>query len=301
MKKTQKIAIVFFLIISLAACSKKETAKSGTYLARVDGTTITQAEFDREIQSLPDYARQVFEGPGGKEKFLDEMVKKEVLFQEAGKQGLDKDPEFIKKMEDVRKMALISDLLEKNVMSGVRVTDKEVSDYYDRHKSEFTTAGRTRASHILVKTRAEAERVLQRLEKGEKFGNVAKAVSIDRESAKNGGDIGYFSRGQIVPEFEEAVASMKVGQISGPVKTRFGYHIIKVTDRKPGPVAAFERVKEVIRQKLTGEKQREAFDSYLDNLMKNYKVKINKVALNALKEPGHGAAPEGTTGDKTEE
>jgi peptidyl-prolyl cis-trans isomerase C len=286
----KKIVLAVFLVVSLAACSKKETAQSGTYLARVDGSTITQADFDREIQSLPDYAKQMFEGPGGREKFLGEVIKKEILFQEALKQGLDKSPEFIRKMEDAKKMTLISDLLEKEVMSKVEVTDKDVRDYYDRHQREFTTS-RTRASHILVKTKAEAEEVLERLKKGEKFGEIAKKKSLDRASARNGGDIGYFSRGQIVPEFEEAAASLKIGQISGPVKTRFGYHIIKVTDRKAGPVAEFDRVKEIIRQKLTGEKQKEAFDSYLEALTKKYKVEINKEALKASKDTGRSAAP----------
>ncbi|MEJ2695064.1 MAG: peptidylprolyl isomerase [Candidatus Sulfobium sp.] len=287
----KEILLAVFLVVSIVACSKKEAAKNGPYLAKVDGTPITQADFDREIRSLPDYARQMFEGPGGKEKFLGEVINKEVLYQEALKQGMDKSPEFIRKMEDARKMALISDLLEKEIMSTVKVTDKDVRDYYDRHRNDFTTMNQIRASHILVKTRAEAEKVLERLKKGEKFAEIARKESIDRASAKNGGDIGYFSRGQIVPEFEKAAASLDVGQISGPVKTRFGYHIIKVTDKKTGPVAEFERVKEIIREKLTGQKQKEAFDSYLDGLMKKYKVEVNKEAFAASKDSVKGTAP----------
>lgn len=287
----KRVVLAVFLVVSLVACSKKQTAQGGSYLAKVNGTPITQADFDREIQSLPDYARDMFKGPGGREKFLDEIIKKEILYQEALKQGLDKSREFIRKMEDARKMTLISDLLEKDVMSKVRVTDKDVRDYYDRHQREFTPIKQIRASHILVKTKAEAEKIIQRLKKGEKFADLARKESLDRESAKNGGDIGYFSKGEIVPEFEKAAASLKIGEISGPVKTRFGYHIIKVTDKKFGPVAEFDRVKDIIRQKLTGEKQKEVFDAYVAGLTKRYKVDINKAALAAPGDAGLNAVP----------
>jgi parvulin-like peptidyl-prolyl isomerase len=92
-----------------------------------------------------------------------------------------------------------------------------------------------------------------------------------------------------VPEFEKAAASLKVGELSAPVKTAYGYHIIKVTDRKVGPVLEFDRVKDIIAQKLSGEKQKAAFDSYIEGLRKNYKVEINKDVL-AQAAPGKGNA-----------
>lgn len=287
----KRVLLVVFLVVSLVACSKKQTAHGGPYLATVNGAPITQADFDREIQSLPDYARDMFKGPGGREKFLGEVIKKEILYQEALKQGLDKSQEYIRKMEDAKKMTLIADLLEKDVMSKVQVTDKDVRDYYDRHQREFTPIAQIRASHILVKTEAEAENIIQRLKKGEKFEDLARKESMDRESAKNGGDIGYFARGEIVPEFEKAAASLKIGEISGPVKTRFGYHIIKVTDKKFGPVVEFDRVKDIIQQKLAGEKQKEVFDAYVAGLSKRYKVDINKAALAAPGHSGRNAVP----------
>ena len=118
---------------------------------------------------------------------------------------------------------------------------------------------------------------------------IAKKESLDKASAANGGDIGYFSRGQLVPEFERAAAALKVGEVSAPVKTSYGYHIIKVTDKKAGPVLEFDRVKDIIAQRLSGEKQKAAFDSYIEGLRKNYKVEINKDAL-AQVVPGTGNA-----------
>lgn len=280
----------------LFSCTQKATEKTvqgGPFVAKVGSASITQADFEREMKSLPDYAQQLFEGEAGKEKFLDEIIKKEILYQEALKRGLDKSPDFSRKLEEFKKLTLASQLLEKDVMSKNKVTEQEVKDYYNKHKDDFTTTSQIRASHILVKTEAEANNVLARLKKGEKFEEIAKKESLDTASAKNGGDIGFFARGQLVPEFEKAAASLKVGELSGPVKTPYGYHIIKVTDRKAGPVVEFDRVKDVIFQRLSGERQKEAFDRYIAELRKNYQVEINKDVLSKISlEPKNAEKPQ---------
>jgi parvulin-like peptidyl-prolyl isomerase len=133
-----------------------------------------------------------------------------------------------------------------------------------------------------VKTEEEAKKIEERLKKGEDFTQLAKKYSIDTVSAKNGGDLGFFSRGQMAPEFEAAASRLKPGEISDPIKTQFGYHIIKVTDKKMGQVVEFEKVKNLISQNLVAEKQKEVFDSYIEGLKKSYKVEINKEALSKL-------------------
>jgi peptidyl-prolyl cis-trans isomerase C len=292
----KRFAVSFFLIALLVSCSQKAGQQSqGSFVAKVGNDVITKAEFEQELNSLPDYAKQMFEGDAGREKFLDEVIKKDILYQEALKKGIDKDPDFKSKLEEFKKLTLASMLLEKEIMSKDKVSDQEVKDYYDKHKEEFTTTSQIRASHILVKTEAKANEVLARLKKGEKFEEIARKESLDAKSAANGGDIGYFSRGMLVPEFERAAASLKVGELSAPVKTPYGYHIIKVTDKKAGPVIEFDRVKDVIFQRLSGERQKAAFDNYISELRKNYKVEINKdtraqIAPEAGKtEPGQAA------------
>lgn len=276
MKKT---AIVLILTVALISCSKKGAEQKGPFLAKVGNATITQADYDREFQTLPEYAQQLFTAEQGKEKFLNEIINKEMLHQEALKKGFDKAPDFQKKLEEFKKLTLITELFEKEIMAKAKVSDQELKDYYDKNKEEFTPTTQIKASHILVKTEDEARKVLARLEKGEKFGDIAKAVSTDPGSAKNSGDLGYFSKGQMVPEFEKAAASLKVGDTSVPVKTQFGYHIIKVTDKKKGAVIEFEKIRDMISQKLSGEKQKGAFEQYVAELKKNYKVEINKDAL----------------------
>ncbi len=290
MKKILMSILCASLLFSCTQKAAEKASQQGPVVAKVGSAGITQADFEREMKSLPDYAQQLFEGETGKEKFLDEIIKKEILYQEALKKGLDKSPEFNRKLEEFKKLTLASALLEKEIMSKNKVSEQEVKDYYNKHKEDFTTTSQIRASHILVKTEAEANKVLERLKKGEKFEEIAKKESLDKGSAQNGGDIGYFSRGQMVPEFERAAAGLKVGQLSGPVKTSYGYHIIKVTDRKTGPVVEFDRVKDVIYQRLSGERQKEAFDKYITEIRKNYKIEINKDVL--AKIPSETKKPE---------
>jgi len=267
------------LTAALISCSQKSAEQKGPFLAKVGNATITQADYDKEFKTLPEYAQQLFSDEQGKEKFLNEIVNKEMLYQEALKKGLEKTPEFQKKLDDFKKITLVTELFEKEIMSKANTSDQELKDYYDKHKEEFTPTIQIKASHILVKTEDEAKKVLERIKKGEKFGDIAKAVSIDPGSAKNGGDLGFFSKGQMVPEFEKAAANLNVNDISVPVKTQFGYHIIKVTDKKKGAPIEFDKIRDMISQKLSGEKQKGAFEQYLTELKKNYKVEINKDAL----------------------
>ena len=279
----RKFAILMFIIpllFAFVACAKKGEEK-GPYLAKVGNVKIMQADLEREMKNLPVFAQKMFEGSDGKEKFLGELIKKELLYQDALKKGLDKDAEYLKRVEDFRKITLIGVLLEKEMESKAKVSDQEVKDYYEKHKEDFAV-GRIRASHILVKTEEDARNILERLKKGEDFAKIAKKSSIDPGSAKNGGDLGFFSAGQMVPEFEAVAVKLKQGEISEPLKTKFGYHIIKVTDKKIGKSVEFEKVKNYISQRLSAEKQKGFFDSYIEELKKKYTVEINKEAVSKL-------------------
>jgi len=277
--------LIFIMAVSvlflLHACTQQEGQK-GSYLAKVGKATITQADYERELKSLPEFAQQLFEGPEGKERFLDELIKKELLYQEAQKKGLDKEEEFTQKIEEFKKITLIGYLLEKEVEEKAEVTDQEVKNYYEQNKEDFANITQMRASHILVKTEAEAQKVLERIKQGESFAKIAREKSIDPGSARNGGDLGYFSSGQMVPEFEAAAARMKKGEISPPVKTKFGYHIIQVTDKKVGKTIEFDKVKNLIYQRLSADKQKDIFDSYITKLRNGYKVDVNQEALSQI-------------------
>jgi EpsD family peptidyl-prolyl cis-trans isomerase len=282
MKRFAVFTIIIPLLFVFSACAKKGEQQTGPYLAKVGSVNITQADLDREMKNLPEFAQKFFEGPGGKEKFLDELIKKELIYQEALKKGVDKNPEFLKKVEEFKKITLISQLLEKEIETKAKVTEKDAKDYYDKHKEELASVSQIRASHILVKTETEAIKILESLKKGADFAALAKKSSIDTGTAKNGGDLGYFSAGQMAPEIEQAAIKLKPGEVSGPVKTKLGYDIIKLVDKKMGKPIEFEKIKNAIMQRISSEKQKEVFDSYVENLKKSYKVDINKDAVAKL-------------------
>jgi len=276
MRKTIILLFVVMVSVFFVSCTKKAEQKTGAYVAKVGKTLITEADVEREFKGLPPQIQKVFEGKEGREKFIDELVKKEMLYQEAQKRGFDNSQEFKQKLEDFKKLTLISLLLEKEIEDKAKVSDSDAKSYYDTHKEEFMTNNQIRASHILVKTEEEANSIYNEIKKGSDFAKLAQSRSIDTGSAKNGGDLGYFSRGQMVPDFEQAAFKLKVGEISKPVKTQYGYHIIKVTEKKEGKPIEFEKIKELVIQKLTAEKQKEVFDSYIEGLKKKYDVEIKK-------------------------
>jgi EpsD family peptidyl-prolyl cis-trans isomerase len=277
----KKVFLGVLAIILLFACAKKEE-KQASYLAKVGNSVITEADLEREIKNLPDFVQKMFEGPNGREKFLEELVKRELLYQEALKEGLDKDPAYQKKLEDFKKINLVGILLEKEIESKEKISDKEIRDYYEKHKEDFAPVSQVRLSRIVVKTEGEAQKVLESLKKGEDFSQLAKKISVDTVSAKKGGDLGFFSRGDIPSEFRVVAARLKTGEISEPIKTKSGYEIVKVTDKKVGQVIEFDKIKNLISQNLLAEKQKVLFDSYIEGLKKKYKVEINKEAISKL-------------------
>lgn len=265
---------VLFSVFILSACAKDGKQKDG-YIAKIDGITISKEEVNAQMKMLPEIAIQHFQGPEGLTKFVDELVKKEMLYLEAKKRGMDKDKEFQKKVEEFRKITLINDLLDKEIELSPKVTEEDIKGYYDKNKDDFMINKQIRISHIFVKTEDELNKLKERIEKGDDFAKIASEMSADKASAKVGGDIGFIKKGELSPELENLVFTMRKGQVSSPVKMKDGFRIIKVTDIK-GNVVEFDKVKGLINQRLIAEKQRESFEAFMEKIKKNYKIDINK-------------------------
>lgn len=172
---------------------------------------------------------------------------------------------------DVKKDLLSTLYLRKLLEKTNPITEDALKKYFEKNKSSFNTPEQRRASHILVKTKKEAQAVKKRLDKGEDFAKVAKEKSID-PSGQNGGDLGRFGRGQMVPRFEEAAFTLEVNKISGIIETEFGFHIIKVTEKITAQSFTFEQkkveVREALRQQLVQEKSLE----YVEKLKREAKI-----------------------------
>ncbi|MEA3514730.1 MAG: peptidylprolyl isomerase [Nanoarchaeota archaeon] len=172
-----------------------------------------------------------------------------------------------------RTQLYIQRLLEKSVWSGIEVSDKEVQDYYDNNINQFKEGEQVRASHILVETESEAENILSQIRSGSDFEELAQEHSTC-PSSEEGGDLGYFAHGSMVPEFEEVAFALKVGEISDVVETQFGYHIIKLTSKKEGGTSGFDEVKDELTQQLMIGKQRAAEEVYINQLKDMAEIEI---------------------------
>ncbi|MBO1510774.1 peptidylprolyl isomerase [Metabacillus bambusae] len=171
--------------------------------------------------------------------------------------------------EDVKTNLQIEKLLE----SRIKITDEEMKTYFDENKDSFAKTKQVKASHILVADEATAKEVKEKLDAGEDFAELAKEYSTDTGSAESGGDLGFFGEGSMVAEFEEAAFSMEVDEISEPVKTEHGYHIIKVTDKQDAAEANFDDSKEEIKDILFDEKMATEYTTWLEEKKEEYKVK----------------------------
>ena len=265
-----------------AGSEAKKEAKGGVVLAEVNGATITDAEFYKEQENLPPYLKPMTETAEGKKEMLDTMVVRELIMQQAQKDGIDKSPAVAAKLEDLKKRVIVEAFLKKKVEESANVSDAELQAFYKKNEDKFKTGDQIRASHILVKTEPEAKEIEKELKAGANFEDLAKKHSIDGAASK-GGDLGWFGKGSMLPEFEKVAFSLKEGTTSGIVQTKFGYHIIKATGKRAAGTRSFEEVKDQIKAAIAPEKQQETFKKLKEDLKKEAKVNIKEDALKGLK------------------
>lgn len=279
----KKYVVLPLFLALLASCSQGvDSKKQGDIVAKIDSDVITTKDVEREVNALPEFAREFFKGQDGVTRLVDELVKKELLYVEAKKRGLDKDEDFQRKFEEIKKNALITRLLETEMKAHPQITEKEVKDYYDSHKDEFVQSTSVRLSQIVVKTDDDAKKVYDRLQKGEPFNKLAAEVSIDKTSAKSGGDLGMFKRGEMNQDLEKVAFRLKKNQISMPVPLKDGIHILVATDIK-GTALDFDKVKGSLNQQLMAKKQQDGLEQFIEGLKKNYKVEVNKDNIAKIK------------------
>jgi peptidyl-prolyl cis-trans isomerase C len=274
------VVVLALGLFAFTGCEKAnpKVAKTGgkDVVAMVGNETITLKEVDDRIAKMPPYYQNMLKGR--KRELVEDLVLEKLFYNEAKKKGLQNDKEVKELMAEAERKIMISKFIKDEVEDKAAVSDKEVQDYYNAHKDEFVIPERWKASHILVKTEDEANAVLADLANGKSFEEEARGKSQDASAGK-GGDLGYFAKGQMVPEFEEAATKLEVGQTSGVIKTQFGYHIVKLTDKKPAAAQEFKDVSEKIKSELVMQKRREAFDKLVTSLKATTKTSINEALL----------------------
>lgn len=239
-------------------------------LAVVNGREVTGEDYNLFINSLDPQLKAYFSQNEFNQDIVNELVYQQLLYEEAIENGVDKEEDFLKVLEKTKQSMLKTYSLGK-LLSKVEVNDDEIKDFYDKNTNLFQKGESAKASHILVEDEDKANEIYEKIQNGEDFGKLAKEFSTC-PSSQRGGDLGEFQKGQMVKEFEEAVFLNDIGTITKPVKTQFGYHIIKVDDKSDASTFSFEESKDKIYQELKRKKEQEVYNKKIDELKEKYKV-----------------------------
>lgn len=268
----------------VVATSFGAVAADGDVLARVNGKDITKNEVDLAMDVFGEQLQQVPEG-ARRAMVVDALVDMHVMADAAAAAGLENDPKFKDRMSFLKAQALRNTYIEESVQKSI--TEDELKARYQKDVAGYAPPEEVHARHILVKTEDEANQIIKDLAAGKDFAEIAKEKSQDPGSKDNGGDLGFFAKGQMVPPFEEEAFRLKAGEISTkPVKTDFGYHVLKVEEKRTQPVPTFEEVRAQVEQVL----QREKFQEVLGKLKGEAKIeRLDQAA--AAPAPADGAAP----------
>lgn len=317
------LALIAVIALSVVGCSKEPMA------ATVNGKGIPMAEIDMRLKQMVGENQEALVGPDGEklkaqysEPILDQLIEIELMRQEAEKRGVKvSDKDLDAKVKEMMKAYGIKDeaalktilkqqsttleqfknefrirmMIEKlgdKLAEDIKISDKKAQDYYNKNKSEFFVKDQIHASHILVQKEEDAKKILAELKKGADFAKLAKKHSIDTNSQVKGGDLSWMPKEQFVPEFAEACWKLNPGQISEqPVKTDYGFHIIKLIGKKAAYQPTFKEAKSKVKDKLLIEVKREKFNDHLVKVKKEADIKkyITPPSSEALSGPAPGA------------
>lgn len=241
-------------------------------VAKVNGKEITQGDVMKFLNDVGPQVAMQFQSPEGIQKVVDELVNQELLYLEALENKVDEEEEFNQILEDT-KVILLKNYAISKLLSKESVSEDEIKEYYNENQEHFSKPESVVAGHILVEDEDQANKIKKEIEEGKSFEDAAREYSTC-PSKEKGGDLGEFSRGQMVPEFEDKAFEMEEGEISEPVKTQFGYHVIKLDQKNEAGRKEFDEVKAEIEQIVLGLKQQTKYLDKVKELKGKYEVEI---------------------------
>ncbi|MDX1924223.1 MAG: peptidylprolyl isomerase [Rickettsiaceae bacterium] len=286
MKKFIKVALVSSALLTASILSVESFADSKTPVlaaAKYTDSSIVAEYGDVKVavkEVMAQFGEFLAQQANFKGKKFDELEKNvqenlvkgyvntRLLDSEVKESKIQESPEFIKRLDEIKTQVAQQFFIENIIKQKVKEAD--IKTEYDKMKKELMGKEEFKASHILVATEEKAKEIKDKLSKGSKFEDLAKENSMDDASKANGGELGYFTKGQLVPEFEAKIGTMKKGDISDPVKTQFGWHIIRFDDSRPVKLPALDDVKNQIQNKLA----RDVLEGFMKDMSRKYKVKI---------------------------
>lgn len=268
-----------------ASQAEKSSAASNLQqeiVARVGDRAITLAEFNRMVPRDPkNPAARV--APAKKKAFLEQLVNQLLFLEQAKVLKLAERPEVAARIEDAAADVLVNEYVRLEIGQVPRASEAQIKAYWKANPEQFKVPTQVRARHILIagdklddaKARARADEIGARLKAKESFEALAAELSDDAATKTRGGDLGFFAAGKMAPEFEKAAFALKAGETSAPVKTTFGYHLIKVEERREGFVRSYDAVREMIANKLQQDAQVERLEARVRELRAKTKTEVN--------------------------
>ncbi|WP_125154921.1 peptidylprolyl isomerase [Clostridium rectalis] len=241
-------------------------------LAILNGKEITEKDLHETIAKFPPERQSYLQTEEGKKQLLDEIISFELIYNYAKENGMEEDKDYIDQLQKLKREILIQVTIGK-LLSKINVTNEEIEEFYNNNKQLFKNEEMVTAKHILVNTVEEANNIVNEIKNGLDFEEAAKKYSTC-PSKEAGGNLGEFGRGRMVPEFEKVAFELEVGVVSEPVKTQFGYHIIKVENKNQESVKTLEEVKDNIKYQLVQQRQKEKYIGFTNELKNKYSVEL---------------------------
>jgi len=292
------VLFVIFAFVASACGSAPGSGQQGKVLAVVDGQPLTEAALLKEAESLPPYVRTILETAQGRAQFLESVITRDLMMREALRRGIDRRPEVADRIAMARKSIVLEALLRDVAEKAPGLSDAALRKIYDANPSLHQVGERVRVSHMLFRDKGRALQILARAKAGEPFESLMKEVA-----ATNGevaADLGEIERGNFVKEFEVAAFAATPGEVTGPIKTTYGYHVIKVYAKSPAGTISFEEMKPKLLAEQREQAQRDAFEGLIADLRKQATVRVLYKPEGPPGTPAPGTAPAAPkAGDRT--
>jgi len=262
---------------------------SSPVVARWKGGTLTAAEVREQMGTLSPTGQAALTDLGRRRALVNRVVTNRLLVEEGRRRGYASDPDIVRQLDELRDRLVIEKLM-REIRKPPPVPEAEARAYYEENRLLYSTT-QVRASHILLPDESTAIEVATEARRApERFAELARARSSDELSAKRGGDLGLFGPGRMPTDFEQVAFSLAVGEIGGPVQTRYGWHVVLITERKEGETRSFDSVKPQIVSLLANRKLQEKVDATVERLRDAAAIEVDDAELAAVEPPPSAAA-----------
>jgi peptidyl-prolyl cis-trans isomerase C len=276
------LSLIFITDVSGAPKRKDVKQNSPDLLAKIGKKVITKKEFDARIAGMPVEFQNRLKTEQQKIAYFDSLVQADLLALEAQSLKMDKEPAIKMRIDDLTTNLLAQEYMQRQLAKLPKITDNDIEKYYKDHKAELVTPPMVKAQHILIRVESNAKQdavsaafnringIHKEAVGGAEFDKLAEKYSEDAANKANGGDIGFFTKDRIIPEISNQAFNMKVGEISQPIKTNLGYHIIKVNEKKDAKQLSLTEASPRIRTFLENKRHQEVMKTEIDRLKTKY-------------------------------